>query len=174
MPLPQDRLTNLINESELESQMEYELQRCRRYAWDLTFIMAEPVLPGGIGQDLAYPALRRLSLTAAGLMRSVDKGIRCGSALIYILPETPAEGGDVALAKLRAEFAKAGVTNPLTGESVACGVRVARYTFTASAEEARQSEVPGWKEILVALRGDLQEEGELEFSDETQPATHPE
>ena len=79
MPLPTDKLTNLVHESELESQIEYELQRARRYAWDLSFILAEPVIPDGASADMNYPALRRLALTAKQIMRSVDKGIRCAS-----------------------------------------------------------------------------------------------
>ncbi len=147
--------------------MIYELQRSRRYAWDLSFVMAEPVLPEGVGQDMAYPALRKLSLIAIQLMRSVDKGIRNGSALLYILPETPSEGAAVALHKLRQEFSKTGVTNPITGERTVCGVRAAHFTYQASSPEAKQGVPPAWKEVLMQLRGDLQDYEPLSVDEST-------
>lgn len=156
MPLPQDKLTNLVHESELEAQIEYELQRARRYSWDLSFVLVEPVLPEGASGDMNYPALRRLALTCKQVMRSVDKGIRSGSGILYILPETPGAGADVALNKIRQQFAEQKVPNPITGESLECGVRVGRFTYEASGEAERQGSPPAWKDVLLALRGALE------------------
>ena len=155
MPLPQDKLTNLVHESELESQMLYELQRARRYAWDLSFVLVEPVLPDGVGQDMTYPALRRLALVCAQLMRSVDKGIRCGSGVLYILPETPSEGGEVALGKVRDKFSQVKVPNPITGDEIHCGIRCSCFTYEAGGSSARQGAPPTWREVLVDLRSNL-------------------
>lgn len=156
MPLPTDKLTNLVHESELESQIEYELQRARRYAWDLSFILAEPVIPDGASADMNYPALRRLALTAKQIMRSVDKGIRCASGVLYILPETPGEGADIALDKIRQQFAETDVPNPVTGEAIRCEIRAGRYTYEASGESERQGAPPPWREVLINLRGSME------------------
>lgn len=155
MPLPQDKLTNLVHESELESQMIYELQRARRYAWDLSFVLVEPVLPDGVGQDMTYPALRRLALVCAQLMRSVDKGVRCGSGVLYILPETPKDGGDVALGKVRDKFGEVKVPNPITGDEISCDIRCACFTYEAGGSSAQQGAPPTWRQVLVELRSNL-------------------
>ncbi len=154
MPLPQDKLTNLTHESELESQIVYELSRGRRYGWPLSFVLFEPVLPNGVGQDMTYPALRRLALTCSQQMRSVDRGIRCGSGVLFILPETPREGAEVALGKVRTQFGENEVPNPITGESFRCTLRGATYTYEGGAKD--QNVPPNWREVLVQLRGDLE------------------
>lgn len=156
MPLPTDKLTNLVHENELESQIEYELQRARRYAWDLSFILVDPVLPEGVGKDMTYPALRRLALSCQQVMRSVDKGIRSGSGVLYILPETPAEGADIALLKVRQQFASTPVTDATTGEQFFCSARTGRFTYAASAENERQGAPPEWRNVLVSLRGAME------------------
>ena len=156
MPLPTDKLTNLVHESELEAQIDYELQRARRYAWDLSFILVEPVLPDGASADMNYPALRRLALSCKQIMRSVDKGVRCGSGVIYILPETPGEGADIALQKIRQNFEETPVPNPVTGDALHCGMRGGRFTYCASGESERQGSPPAWRDVLVALRGSLE------------------
>jgi hypothetical protein len=156
LPLPQDKLTNLVHESELEAQIEYELQRARRYSWDLSFVLAEPVLPDGASGDMNYPALRRLALTCKQVMRSVDKGVRSGSGILYILPETPGVGADVAVDKIRQQFSETDVPNPITGEAIKCGVRAGRYTYEASGDGERQGAVPAWRDVMVALRGNLE------------------
>lgn len=156
MPLPQDKLTNLVHESELESQIDYELQRARRYSWDLSFILAEPVLPEGASGDMNYPALRRLALTCKQVMRSVDKGIRSGSSVLYILPETPADGADIALQKIRQQFSETPVPNPVTGDSMECRVRAGRFTYQASGESERQGAPPTWRDVIVSLRGSME------------------
>lgn len=156
MPLPQDKLTNLTHESELESQIVYELSRGRRYGWPLSILLVEPVLPQGVGQDMTYPALRRLALTCAQQMRSVDRGIRCGSGVLYILPETPKEGAEVALSKVRNNFAETEVPNPISGETFTCTLRGAAFTYDGAAAAKEQGVPPNWREVLVQLRGDLQ------------------
>lgn len=156
MPLPQDKLTNLTHESELESQIVYELSRGRRYGWPLSFILVEPVLPDGVGQDMTYPALRRLALTCAQQMRSVDRGIRCGSGVLYILPETPRDGAEVALGKVRQNFSETEVPNPISGETFHCSLRGAVFTYDGAVAAKEQGVPPNWREVLVQLRGDLE------------------
>jgi hypothetical protein len=146
----------LVAEKELESQIDYELQRARRYAWDLSFVLAEPVLPEGASLDMNYPALRRLALCCKQVMRSVDKGIRSGSGILYILPETPGEGAETALDKIRQQFAEANVPNPMTGESIYCTVRAGRYTYEGGNESARQGAPPAWRDVMVSLRGNME------------------
>ena len=156
MPLPNDKLTNLFHESELESQIEYEVTRARRYTWDLSFVLIEPVLPDGASKDMAYPALRRLALTCRQVMRSVDKGLRSGSGILYILPETPGEGADVALEKIKQQFLETKVPNPITGDELTCTARVGRFTYEASGEAERQGAPPVWRDVIQALRGNLE------------------
>lgn len=155
MPLPQDRLTNLVHESEIEAQILYELQRARRYCWDLSFALIEPVLPEEASADMNYPALRRLAHCCLQVMRSVDKGLRSGSGILYILPETPGEGADVALRKIEQQFSEAKVPHPITGEQLSCKARSGRFTYEASAEAQRQGTPPAWRDVLIALRGNL-------------------
>ena len=155
MPLPHDNLTKLVHESELEAQIQYELQRARRYSWDLSFVLIEPVLPEGVGGDMNYPALRQLALCCQQVMRSVDKGVRCGSGALYILPETPAEGAKIALQKIGEQFAEAKISHPMTGDEVACTARAGSFTYEASGEAERQSSPPTWREVVRGLRGSM-------------------
>lgn len=156
MPLPQDKLTNLTSESELESQISYELTRSRRYGWPLSFVIVEPVLPEGVGFDMTYPALRRLALSASHQMRSVDRGIRCGSGVFFILPETSESGAEVALQKIRTGFVNVLVPHPVTGEDFNCSVRGATYTFDGATIAKDQGKAPSWQEILVQLRSNME------------------
>ena len=105
---------------------------------------------------MAYPALRRLALTCRQVMRSVDKGIRSGSGIIYILPETPGEGADTALEKIKQQFLEAKVPNPITGEQIVCTARAGRFTYEASGDAESQGPPPGWQDVIIALRGDLE------------------
>lgn len=156
MPLPQDKLTNLVHEKELESQIEYELQRARRYAWDLSFVLVEPILPEGASGDMNYPALRRLALCCKQVMRSVDKGVRSGSGILYILPETPGTGAETALDKIRQKFSDTEVPNPITGEAIKCDVRAGRFTYEGGDESARQGAPPPWRDVMIHLRGSME------------------
>lgn len=154
MPLPQDRLTKLIHEDELEQQLTYEMERARRYAWDLGLVLVEPVLPEG-SADMMYPALKRLAGACSSVMRVVDRGIRWGSGIFYILPETPTEGVAVASGKIEEQFASTEILHPMTGEPFKCGLRKAVYVYNgAKAKEDPASEL-GHKQIMMKLKEDL-------------------
>lgn len=129
MPLPEDKLTKLISEDELREQLKYEMERARRYGWELGLFLVEPDLPPDVGPDMQYPVLRRLAAVCNQVMRSVDKGIRCGSGIIYILPETPQAGVETASDKIKVGFVELSHEHPVTGEQFKCGIRRAASVF---------------------------------------------
>ena len=129
MPLPEDKLTKLISEDELRDQLKYEMERARRYGWELGLFLVEPDLPADVGGDMQYPVLRRLATVCNTVMRSVDKGIRCGSGIIYILPETPQAGVETASDKVKSGFAEITHEHPVSGEQFQCKVRIATRVF---------------------------------------------
>lgn len=154
MPLPHDRLTKLIAEDELIGQLEYEIARARRYSWELGLVLLEPSLPEG-SHDMKYPALKFLAASCNAVMRVVDRGIRCGSGIFYILPETPPQGARVAAEKIKMEFEKADVTHPTTGDPIRCGLRCSIYVYSgAKAKEDPGAELQP-KQILAKLKEEL-------------------
>lgn len=135
MPLPEDKLTKLISEDELRDQLKYEMERARRYGWELGLFLVEPEMPPDIGADMQYPVLRRLAAVCNQSMRSVDKGIRCGSGILYILPETPQQGVDVASDKVKNGFKDIMHEHPVTGEQFTAGIRRASTVFNGKEQK---------------------------------------
>ncbi len=154
MPLPQDRLTKLINESELDEQLSYEMERARRYEWDLGLILVVPNLPED-RSDMMYPALKRLALTCSSIMRVVDRGIRWGNGILYILPETPAEGVEVAAKKLTEEFQRVEITDPTTSEAFTSGLSKSLRVYSGSQAKANPAESLDFRQMKQVMRDGL-------------------
>ncbi|MBI3928827.1 MAG: diguanylate cyclase [Armatimonadetes bacterium] len=155
MPLPQDRLTKLIHEDELEEQLAYEMERARRYEWDLGMVLVEPVLPDTVGQDMLYAALKKLAIVCSSTMRVVDRGIRWGSGIFYILPETPPEGVEVAARKIQEQFEDTYLDHPVSGEPFKCTVRKATRVYSGKAAKENPAGEVDRKELLHQLRDDM-------------------
>jgi hypothetical protein len=72
------------------------------------------------------------------------------------LPETPRDGADVALGKVRLNFSETDVPNPISGETFNCSLRGSVFTFDGAVAAKEQGVPPNWREVLVQLRGDLE------------------
>ena len=155
VPLPEDRLTKLIAEDELVNELRYEMERARRYGWDLGLFFVEPDVPADVGQDMAYPVLRRLAAVCSTLMRSVDKGIRFQSGVLYILPETPLGGVETASDKVKKMFAEVDFEHPVTGEPFKCGMRRTIKVFAGKREKDAATDEPAIRLILRELKDSL-------------------
>lgn len=151
MPLPEDRLTKLTAETELLSELRYEIERARRYGWDLGLFLVEPEMPDDVSADQHYPVLKRLATVCANVMRSVDKGIRYGSSVFYLLPETPLSGVEVASGKVRKLFTELQFDNN-DGTQFSCGVRRALKVFSGKAQKDFNTDDSGLKQLLLQMR----------------------
>ena len=155
MPLPEDRLTKLISEEEIVNELRYEMERARRYGWDLGLFFVEPEVPNDIGQDMAYPVLRRLAAVCSSLMRSVDKGIRYQSGVLYILPETPQAGVETASDKVKKMFADVQFEHPVNGQSFHCGLRRSIRVFSGQKERDANTDESAIRTLLREMRDAL-------------------
>lgn len=155
MPLPEDRLTKLIAETELLPELRYEMERARRYGWDLGLFLVEPEIPQEVSADLHYPILKRLASCCAQVMRSVDKGIRYQSGVLYLLPETPLNGVETASSKVRKMFSELSFDHPDSGEKFHCGIRRAIKVFSGKTQKDASTEDGALKLLLGQLRDAL-------------------
>lgn len=148
MPLPEDKLTKLIHEDELEDVLTYEIARAKRYRWDLSALLIEPEVDSKIRQEV-YPVLKHLATLCHRMMRVVDKGIRHNKGVIYILPETPFEGSKTVANKIQEKF-----NESLASASAELGLPPSRLkvgitTFEGSKESDEVA--PTWRQFMVEL-----------------------
>ena len=155
MPLPEDRLTRLTAETELLSELRYEMERARRYGWDLGLFLVEPEIPEEVGADMHYPILKRLASVCSSVMRSVDKGIRYQSGVLYLLPETPLSGVETASGKVQKMFCDLEFDHPEGGSKFQCGVRRALKVFSGKSQKDASTEDGALKLLLGQLRDAL-------------------
>lgn len=155
MPLPEDRLTKLISEDELINELRYEMERARRYGWDLGLFFVEPEIPNDVGQDMQYPVLRRLAAVCSTLMRSVDKGIRFQSGVLYILPETPLAGVETASDKVKKMFGDVDFEHPVTNEPFKCNLRRTIKVFAGKDQKDAATDDPAIRLLLRELKDSL-------------------
>jgi len=155
MPLPEDRLTKLVAESELLTELRYEMERARRYGWDLGLFLVEPEIPEEVSADMHYPVLKRLAVVCATVMRSVDKGIRFQSGVLYLLPETPLSGVETASGKVRKMFFDLEFEHPETQEKFRCGVRRALKVFSGKSQKDASTEDGALRLMLSQMRDAL-------------------
>lgn len=155
MPLPEDRLTKLTAETELLGELRYEMERARRYGWDLGLFLVEPDIPPEVSADMHYPILKRLATVCASVMRSVDKGIRFQSGVLYLLPETPLSGVETASGKVRKMFTDLTFEHPEREEKFQCGVRRALKVFSGKSQKDASTEDGALKLLLGQLRDGL-------------------
>lgn len=155
MPLPEDRLTKLTAETELLAELRYEMERARRYGWDLGLFLVEPEIPEEVNADMHYPILKRLASVCASVMRSVDKGIRYQSSVLYLLPETPLSGVETASGKVRKMFCDLTFEHPDTQEKFSCNVRRAIKVFSGKSQKDASTEDGALKLLLGQMRDAL-------------------
>ena len=155
MPLPEDRLTKLVAESELLAELRYEMERARRYGWDLGLFLVEPDIPAEVNADMHYPILKRLASVCAQVMRSVDKGIRYQSGVLYLLPETPLSGVETASGKVRKMFLELSFEHPDGKGNFGCNVRRALKVFSGKSQKDASTEDGALKLMLSQLRDAL-------------------
>ena len=155
MPLPEDRLTKLVAEGELLTELRYEMERARRYGWDLGLFLVEPDIPAEISADMHYPILKRLASVCAQVMRSVDKGIRYQSGVLYLLPETPLSGVETASGKVRKMFLELSFDHPDGNGTFGCNVRRALKVFSGKSQKDASTEDGALKLMLGQLRDAL-------------------
>ncbi|MBT9589177.1 hypothetical protein IV102_37965 [bacterium] len=155
MPLPEDRLTKLTAETELLAELRYEMERARRYGWDLGLFLVEPEIPQEVNADMHYPILKRLASVCASVMRSVDKGIRYQSSVLYLLPETPLSGVETASGKVRKMFCDLTFEHPDNQETFGCNVRRAIKVFSGKSQKDASTEDGALKLLLGQMRDAL-------------------
>lgn len=155
MPLPEDRLTKLIAESELLAELRYEMERARRYGWDLGLLLVEPDVPQEVSADMHYPILKRLANVCSTVMRSVDKGVRYQSGVLYLLPETPLSGVETASGKVQKMFSELQFDHPDGGQSFGCGVRRSMKVFSGKSQRDASTEDGALKLMLGQMRDAL-------------------
>lgn len=155
MPLPEDRLTKLISEDELINELRYEMERARRYGWDLGLFFVEPEIPTDLGSDMQYPVLRRLAAVCSSLMRSVDKGVRFQSGVLYILPETPIGGVETASDKVKAMFGEIEFEHPIQNVMFKCELRRSLRVFSGQTQKDFATDDASLKLFLRELRDGL-------------------
>jgi hypothetical protein len=155
MPLPEDRLTKLTAETELLPELRYEMERARRYGWDLGLFLVEPEIPQEVNADMHYPILKRLASVCASVMRSVDKGIRYQSGVLYLLPETPLSGVETASGKVRKMFCDLPFEHPDTKETFHCNVRRAIKVFSGKSQKDASTEDGALRLLLGQMRDAL-------------------
>lgn len=155
MPLPEDRLTKLVAESELLNELRYEMERARRYGWDLGLFLVEPDIPPEISADMHYPILKRLASVCSQVMRSVDKGIRYQSGVLYLLPETPLSGVETASGKVRKMFSEITFEHPDGTGGFGCNVRRSIKVFSGKSQKDASTEDGALKLMLGQLRDAL-------------------
>ena len=155
MPLPEDRLTKLTAETELLAELRYEMERARRYGWDLGLFLVEPEIPEEVNADMHYPILKRLASVCASVMRSVDKGIRYQSSVLYLLPETPLSGVETASGKVRKMFCDLTFEHPDNQEKFSCNVRRAIKVFSGKSQKDASTEDGALKLLLGQMRDAL-------------------
>ena len=156
MPLPEDRLTKLTAESELIAELRYEMERARRYGWDLGLFLVEPDIPEEVSADMHYPILKRLASVCSQVMRSVDKGIRYQSGVLYMLPETPLSGVETASGKVRTMFCELPFDHPENeNEKFHCNVRRAIKVFSGKSQKDAPTDDGALKLMLSQLRDAL-------------------
>lgn len=155
MPLPEDKLTKLTAENELLSELRYEMERARRYGWELGLLLVEPDLPSEIGLDMQYTVLRRLAAVCTSVMRAVDKGIRFQSGVLYLLPETPFAGVETASNKVRTLFLENKFEHPVTSEVFQCGLLRSIRVFSGKTEKDASTDDASLKVLTRSMRDGL-------------------
>jgi hypothetical protein len=155
MPLPEDKLTKLTSENELLAELRYEMERARRYGWELGLLLVEPDLPSEIGVDMQYTVLRRLAAVCTSVMRAVDKGIRFQSGVLYLLPETPFAGVETASNKVRALFLDNKFEHPVSGETFGCGLLRSIRIFSGKAEKDASTDDAALRLLTRQMRDGL-------------------
>ncbi len=89
-------------------------------------------------------------------MRSVDKGIRYQSGVLYLLPETPLSGVETASGKVRSMFCEISFEHPENaGEKFQCSVRRAIKVFSGKSQKDASTEDGALKLMLGQLRDAL-------------------
>lgn len=152
MPLREDRLTKLIHEEELVAQLSYEMERARRYEWDLGLVLVEPDLPRELDSHMSYTALKRLATVCSGVMRVVDRGIRWGKGVFYILPETPPQGVEIAAKKIQQQFEETLLEHPTTGESLPCKLRKSIRVYSGKQAKENPAAQLDHRQLMVEIR----------------------
>lgn len=124
-----DALTGLYKEDWLKQGLYDELNRAERFERDLGILMLEPVIPAELVRDLSYPVLKKLGNVSKKVFRVVDVGVRLKNRLLYLLPETSADGVEVATKKLLEKFSEAEFVHSSTGQKFQGKFKFVYYVF---------------------------------------------
>ncbi len=150
MARDKDGLTGLFTDEFLKDELDAEISRARRFGRELGFLLLEPVLPSHLRTDMLYQTLKQLASICKQITRQIDIGIRWGQQLLYILPETSAQGVKAAFKKISTRFQEHSFKHDATGEIIPGKLRYSYIVFPGDIEEK--------KELLQFLRDNLKEE----------------
>ncbi|MCA9791407.1 MAG: diguanylate cyclase [Candidatus Eremiobacteraeota bacterium] len=166
-----DRLTSMLDDEYLEDPLDIELARAERYGRQIGFILLEPDF-GDLTSTMVYQALKYLAAVCREHTRKVDIKVRWGNSILIVLPETAAEGLEVAVRKLTDAFARQTFDHPTNGQKVAGHLAVAKAVFPGFEKSAEVSEQLGLRRgLLHCLRLQLsQERTGTEVGESTPPS----
>jgi diguanylate cyclase (GGDEF)-like protein len=133
-----DRLTDLFTADYLEEGLEQELARARRFGRELSLVLFEPVLPDDVKLDLQYQALKKLAHVCRVNTRQLDSGVRWGQWVLYVLPETSAEGARKVAEKVKEGYSRAVFQHPTREDTtlhLTCRYSIAVYPAESEGRE---------------------------------------
>ena len=88
-------------------------------------------------------------------MRSVDKGVRYQSGVLYILPETPLSGVETASDKVKTMFCDIEFEHPIQNIMFKCGLRRAIRVFAGQTQKDASTDEASLRIYLRELRDAL-------------------
>lgn len=101
MSYPKDALTQHVKIEELPEMINYELGRARRYGSPLGLLRVKVKVRDATRR---YEIMKRFATCCLSVIRSPDQGYRHGENLLYVLPQTPAEGLATVAGKLYSQL----------------------------------------------------------------------
>ena len=99
-----DNLTKLYTEAHLNSCIDQELLRARRYERPLCLLYLSVEVPEEYRRDMHYRVLKQLGGFVKMYTRSIDVGGRTKEGVTVLLPETPIDGSIVVAGKIKTQL----------------------------------------------------------------------
>lgn len=147
-----DRLTGLLTDDYLRSDLDMEFQRARRFNRDLSFILIEPVVDDATRADVAYTVLKAVARESTSKLRDIDIAVRWGQQVLIVLPETGRSGAETVEHKIRDSFGQLVFKHPEDGRDISVALRSIVLVFPHDGSDKET--------LLYLLRDRLQTSGD--------------
>ncbi len=132
MSYPKDALTQHLKVEELPEMVLYELGRSRRYGSPLGLIRVRVKVKDATRR---YEIMKRFATCCLNVIRSPDQGFRHAENLLYVLPQTDAEGLGTVAGKLYAQLDE--VASELKGADEVTDLAVESVCYTPERGEGK-------------------------------------